>query len=176
MALNWTAIDTAIKAWLDAAAPSVTWYRGDQDIPRPALPCGQWRWTSVGARMDAQGDAADDHHNSTSGSTSLRQGIRFRRHQIEIQVYATNVVGSATAPVIADAVLTDLQTEARRYALEVAGLVVQPRGSALDATALLGYAAESRAVIEAVVYTVDTATEDVGRIDTVTPLTGTLET
>ncbi len=176
MALDWTAIDTAIKAWLDSAAPSVTWYRGDQDIPRPALPCGQWRWTSIGARLDAQGDNADDHHISTSGSTSLRQGIRFRRHALEVQVYAAATVGATTAAVLADAVLTDLQTEARRYALEAAGVVVQPRGSVLDATALLGYAAESRAVIEAVVYTVDTATEDVGRIDTVTPLTGTLET
>lgn len=175
MALDWTAIDTAIKAWLVAAVPSVTWYRGDQDIPRPALPCGQWRWTNVGERLTAQGRAADDSWISTSGTTSLRQALHHRRHTLEIQVYASAVTGS-TAAVLLDAALLELQTEGRRYALEQAGLVIRSDGSALDATALLGYAAESRAVADLAVYTADSATEDVGRIDTVTPLTGTLET
>ena len=53
MALNWTTIDTAIKVWLDTAAPSVTFYRGDQNIPRPALPVGEWTWSNVGGKLQA---------------------------------------------------------------------------------------------------------------------------
>jgi hypothetical protein len=174
MALNWTTIDTAIKVWLDTAAPSVTFYRGDQNIPRPALPVGEWTWSNVGGKLQAQGASYDDDPVvDVAPSSTLRQVIGYRRHQLEVQLFATQTVGT-TAPALGQVIADALELNSVTTALAAAGLRILPSGPVLDATALLGYAAESRAVVEFFVYTVESQTEEVGRISTVTPLTGTL--
>lgn len=177
MAINWTTIDTAIKTWLDATVPTVTWYRGDQDIPRPSLPCGHWTWSNVGATLPAQGSADDDDPvYEVAPSSTLRQLMQHRRHRLEIQVESSSVVGATHALAIAETVSDSVRLNSVQDALVAAGLSLRADGSALDATALLGYAAESRAVVEFLATTATSQTEEVGRIETVTPLTGTVTT
>lgn len=162
MALDWTAIDTAIKAWLDTYVTAVTWVRGNQSLPSLAHPYGIWTWTSIGGKPAAQGELPDDQHQA---STTEAQVFRHRRHRLELNVYASTVVGD-TAATYAQAARDSIELEAVRVALEAAGLVIVPQGSARDLTALLPDRAESRALFEAIVYTVDTATQTVGSIAT----------
>lgn len=177
MANNWTTIDTAIKVWLDGHAASLTWYRGDQDIPRPALPCGQWTWHDTAMRLPAQGNAPDDDPTRAVAPTStLRQVVQQRRHRLEIQLYASATTGNATASALAEVLANSLALNSVQDAFTAAGFVARADGSVIDATALLGYAAESRAVIEVLITTAASLTEEVGRIETVTPLTGTITT
>ena len=169
MALAWATIAAAIKAWLAAAAPSVTWYLGDQGLPRPALPCGQWRWQRE-STPDAQGLASDDARMSAA---TTRQVLRYRRHLLELDCQSSSVVGDATARRLLAAAKDALQLESVRLALYTAGVVLVA-DDIRDVTALFPDRAESRAVLEITVSTADSATEDVGAIETVTPLTGTV--
>ncbi len=162
MALNWTAIDTAIKAWLDAYVSGVTWVRGNQNLPTLVHPFGVYTWTSIGAKPPAQGELPDDQHQA---STTDAQVFRHRRHQLSLNVYSASVVGT-TAAVYAQQARDSIELEAVRVDLEAAGLVVVPQGAVIDLTQLLPDRAESRALLEVVVYTVDTATQTVGSIAT----------
>ena len=162
MALNWTAIDTAIKTWLDTYAPTVTWARGDQDLPVLAHPWGVWRWRSGGGKRANQGNLPDEHHQS---STTENQIFKWRVHQLEVNIYSTQTVGT-TALTLATQVRDSLELEQVRIDLETAGLVLTAQGSPRDLTALFQDQYESRAIVEIMAQTVDTATETVGSIAT----------
>ena len=162
MALNWTTIDTAVKAWLDAQAPTVTWARGDQNLPVLAHPWGVWKWRVGGGKRGNQGNIPDEHHQS---SITENQIFKWRIHQLQIDVFSAETVGT-TALTLATQVQDSLELEAVRIDLEAAGLVFTANGGPRDLTALFQDQYESRAIVEIVAQTVDTATETVGSIAT----------
>jgi len=162
MALDWTAIDTAIKAWLDGQVPGVTWMRGNQNVPLPARPCGIWTWRSIGAKRPAQGELPDDTHQA---SITDGQVFMHRVHRLQLDIYVTEVVGT-TAVVYAEQARDSLELEAVRVALEDAGMALRAQGAARDLTALFQNQHESRAIVEIVVQTIDTATQTLGSIAT----------
>jgi len=169
MALDWTVIDTAIKVWLDTAAPTITWARGDQNLPVLAHPWGVWKWRTGGGKRSNQGAIPDERHQS---STTESQIFKWRIHQLQIDIYSTETVGT-TALTLATEVQDSLEFESVRIALSAAGLVLTAQGQPRDLTALFQDQYESRAIVEIVAQTVDTATETVGSIATA-DITGSL--
>jgi len=163
MAINWTTLDTAIKAWLDGQVPTLTWYRAQQDVPAQPVPFGVWDWTSRGRKSPTQGELPDDRHMVDEDE---RQVLHHRRHTLQINAFSASTVGNTDAVAYLETVRDSLELEAVRVALDAAGMVLVPIGGVRDITALLPDRGESRAVLEITVYTVDSVTEDVGSIQT----------
>ena len=170
MALQWSAIDAAIRTWLGATASELTWYRASQRVPMPAKPCGRWRWARTHDTPTAQGAMPDAR---TADGSGMHTG-HHRRHLLEVQAFADSVVGDTTAAVYMQQAYDGLELESVQEALRGAGLRIIKRGGVQDLTALLPDRAESRALAEFVVYTADETVQQLGSIETVTPLTGTV--
>ena len=163
MALDWTAIDTAIKAWLDSAAPSVTWMRGNQNAPLPAKPCGVWTWRAIGEKRARQGNMPDE---ARQASITTGQVFLYRAHRLQVDVYASDTIGT-TAAVLAQSVRDSLEFDSVFAALHAAGLSLVVQGGVRDLTALFPEAAESRAIVEIMVQTAEAVDETVNTIATV---------
>jgi len=171
-ALNWTTVDTTIKAWLDAAASSCTWYRADQDVPLQSSPRGSWKYRTTNAKPPVQGQLPDAVIMD-SGTKGNAQILKHRRHQLQIDITSADVLGSDSAREIGQAVLDRLELRTQTQAFRDAGIRVVPLGGGVrDLTRLQPDRAESRAIVECVCYTVADETEDVSYIQTATPLPG----
>ena len=159
MALDWTAINTAIKSWLDGQT-GLDFLLADQGNPRPAIPFGTYRWTHRGRR-----DATLDESRGSLAVVGDRDVIHRRVHRLSVNAYTAPGVAAPMLSALADT----LQTQGVRDTLTAAGLVVRSTGDVVELAANLETVSEGRAALELAVHTMDATTESMDWIETAEP-------
>jgi hypothetical protein len=168
MALDWTAIENALHAWLAAstglAAANVIW--SNQSNPQPARPYVTMKMLDLGhVGRDALTHAYDPTAVPRAELTTTVDGRR--ELTIAVQVFSASTTGAATARALLTKAQTALSLPGVQSVLSAAGLAILNEGRITDLTELLETRWQSRASVDVQFNCVDSAQETTGFIESV---------
>lgn len=171
MALNWTSLQTAIKAAFDSAAiAGVTVYWGPQPatVPMPAKPCVMLHLTSTDLAQGAVSGTMDElRATQTTVSDNTFLWVHQRRHVLSVNVYSNNTQLADSAFDLLGKLNRHLQKSTTQAALLAAGLRLWQTSAVRDLSVMLDTRGEGRAQCDYALATQDTTADAIGWIETV---------
>lgn len=154
-----TAQRNGLVAWLEASLGTgrkAIW--ADQTAPRPDKPFATLAVTSFDNRGGFQ---AEEREGATDDQ---RVHVRHLTHELSVQVFANDAVGSASAVQLLGAALQRLDLHSVRRALVQAGIRIQNVGTPRSLPVAQATRTEGRAQVDITLSVVETLTETVGHI------------
>lgn len=173
MALNWTSLQTAIKAAIDSAGITgltTYWRYSLGDLPIPAKPYCVLQLTTTDLAPGAL-SATFDEFRPVAGSPTNFNLVHQRRHTLSLQVYTNTTQLADSAFDIVGRINRHLAKQSTQAALLAASIRMWQTSQVRDLSAVLDTRDEGRAQCDYALATQDTTADNIGNILTV-DLTG----
>lgn len=170
MALNWTSLQTGIKAAFDSASIAgltVYWAPQPTTEPMPAKPCATLTLTSTDNYLPGTSGTMDELRATDSTPTDATYlHVHQRTHRLSVNVYSNNTQLADSAFDIIGRLNRHLQLSSTQAALLAAGLRLWQTSSVRDLSVMLDTRGEGRAQCDYTLATLDTTADVVGWIET----------